>query len=229
MEKKILPKGSKNQDGSHNYCEMFDKLSFPMGAFNPPQKDEFEKRMRCKKCRECPFFGWITQGPQGRPGRDGKDGKKGDTGTFNASSLFLWKTDQQTLAPASTAGTQGDAISFTDFDNHGTALSFTSPTKINILESGRYLIRWEVYTTMYDSAFALFSNAGVAGVYMLPGSNYGALSHNEKYSGQTMATLTEGGILTLNRIDTMHSLKILNQISGGVSAIGASVTIIKIA
>jgi len=310
MEKKLTSEGDVKQSSSQRYCAKFEKLPFPMSAFNPPQKDEYEKRICCKKCRECPFFCWPmpgtpgrdgkdgedgrdgvdgqdgadgqhgitphigdndnwwiddvdtgipargvngqdgrdgvdgqhgrdgTDGADGQPGRDGADGRdgidgqkgeKGDPGTFNSSSIFIWKTSQQTLAPAPLAGAQGDAVEFTDFDNYGTALSFTNSTNINILEAGRYSIRWEVYKTGYDSAFSLYFDADGTGAVMLSGGNYGALSHDEKYSGQTIANLAEGGVLTLNRIDTLYPLKILNQISDEIPAIGASITVIKIA
>jgi len=105
---------------------------------------------------------------------------------------------------------------------NGTALSFTGPSSINVLASGIYSIRWEMYKTGYDSAFALF-----AGTAMVSGSNYGAMSHDEKYSGQTMVALEAGATLTLNRIDTLYPLTIINQISGGTPVIGASVYIMK--
>lgn len=273
MENKISPCANIDSESNSN-CELFDILPFPKGAFKPPSKEDYVKRIRCEKCRECPFFGWSVSGlpgrdgVDGRPGRDGRDGadgkdgkngidgidgndgkdgndgtngrdgkdgvkgergEQGATGTFDASSLFVWKTDQQTLAPALMPGDKGDSIGFTDFDNYGTAMSFSSPTDINILETGRYSIKWEVYTSGHDSAFALFFDADGTEAKMVPGSNYGALSHNEKYGGQLLATLTEGGVLTLARIDTLNPLTILDQISDGISAIGASITIIKIA
>jgi hypothetical protein len=44
-----------------------------------------------------------------------------------------------------------------------------------------------------------------------------------------MVDLQAGDTLTLNRIDPLYQLTILNQISGGTPVIGASVRITKIA
>ena len=324
MKEKLPSEGDIRQDGL-SYCEKFERLPFPTGAFNPPQKDEYVKRLCNKKCMECPFFGWPMPGPAGRDGKDGRDGvdgqqgrdgingtdgitpiigdngnwwidiidtgipargpegqagaagpqgiqgatgdtgpqgqqgvqgvtgdtgpqgqqgvqgATGDTGpqgiqgiqgppgTFDASLIYAWKSDTQTLSPAPTTGVRGDAVAFTNSTTHGTALSLTSPTEIGILESGIYSIRWEVNKSGYDSAFALFLHMDDGmGPNMLPGSNYGALSHDEKYSGQVITDLIEGGTITLNRIDTLYPLKILNHISDGMPTIGASITIIKV-
>jgi len=48
-------------------CEYFDKIPFPMDAFNPLTKDEFEKRRPC--------IPWP-----GPPGPPGPRGPKGDPG-----------------------------------------------------------------------------------------------------------------------------------------------------
>jgi len=116
---------------------------------------------------------------------------------------------------------------FTDADVSGTALSFTSPDNIDVLETGYYYISWDVYKTGYDSAFALFYNPG-SGFVMLPGSNYGAMAHDEKYHGQAISYMTSGGILTFNRIDGLYTQTILNEIGGGTLVTGASIVIIKI-
>jgi len=105
----------------------------------------------------------------------------------------------------------------------GAALSFAGPTEIELLESGYYHISWDVFKWGYDSAFALFFNGS-----MVPGSNYGAMAHDEKYHGQVIASLSEGGILTLNRIDGMYNQTIFNQIGDGTRVTGASIVIIKI-
>ena len=168
-----------------------------------------------------------AQGIQGIQGETGPQGPQGPAGTFNASSLFVWKSDQQTLAPAASAGDIGDAVEFTDSVVGGTDLSFTSPTEINILQSGYYSIRWEIYKSGYDSAFGLFFDLG-DGATLVPGSNYGALSHDERYSGQAIAVLTEGGTLTLNCISTIYPQEIQNEISDDVLVTGASIVIIKI-
>ena len=109
----------------------------------------------------------------------------------------------------------------------GAALSFAGQTEIEILESGYYHISWEVYKWGYDSAFALFFDAG-AGAAMVPGSNYGAMAHDEFYRGQAVAPLSAGGVLTLNRIDSMYNQTIYNQIGDGTRVTGASIVMIKI-
>ena len=167
---------------------------------------------------------WIGGVDTGEPSR----GLQGPPGTFNASSLFVWKSDQQALAPAASAGDIGDAVEFTDSVVGGTALSFTSPTEINIMQPGHYSIRWEIYKSGYDSAFALFFDPDGGGGILVPGSNYGALSHDERYSGQAIAVLTAGGTLTLNCISTINPQEIQNEISDNVMVTGASIVIIKI-
>jgi len=64
---------------------------------------------------------------------------------------------------------------------------------------------------------------------MVPGSNYGAMAHDEMYQGQAISFLTSGDILTLNRIDNLYTQTILNQIGGGTFVTGASIIIVKIA
>lgn len=163
------------------------------------------------------------QGPPGQDGTPGEQGPPGPPGTFTASALYVWKADEQEIEPAGGAGEQGAAVTFTDSLVTGEALSFTSPDRVDILETGYYMIWWSVYKTGYDSAFALFSNDT-----MVAGSNYGAMSHDEKFSGQVMAVLEKGEVLTLNRIDPLNPLTIPNKISGGTSVTGASVLIMKI-
>ena len=167
---------------------------------------------------------WTGETDTGLPAR----GPQGPAGTFSASSLFVWKSDQQTLAPAATAGGIGDAVAFTGSVVGGEALSFTSPAHINILQPGYYSIRWEIYKSGYDSAFGLFFDPDGGGATLLPGSNYGGLSHDERYSGQAIAVLTAGGTLTLNCISTIYPQEIQNQISDDVLVTGASIVIIKI-
>ena len=75
------PTGSEfDRDGSHGCCKEIDRVPYPMSTFNPPQKDEFLKRICDEKCKKCPFFGWPMPGPQGRSGKDGVDGKDGKDG-----------------------------------------------------------------------------------------------------------------------------------------------------
>ena len=51
-------------------CEYFDKIPFPMDAFNPLAKEDFDERKHCMP--------WP--GPPGPPGRQGPPGPKGDPG-----------------------------------------------------------------------------------------------------------------------------------------------------
>ena len=90
------------------------------------------------------------------------------------------------------------------------------------------MIHWQVYKTGYDSAFALFYEENDAAPAMIPGSNYGAMAHDEMYQGQVIAQLNADSVLTLNRIDDLYNQVILNEISGGTSVAGASITIVKI-
>jgi len=136
------------------------------------------------------------------------------------------------LEPADLPGEQGDEVALTnsgltDLVIRGTALSFLNSTEIYIEEVGYYQITWEVFLSGYDSAFALFYDAG-AGPVMVPGSNYGAMAHDEKYGGQTISYFDEAGILTLNRIDDNNYQIILNQIGGGTFVTGASIIVMKI-
>ena len=167
-------------------------------------------------------------GTQGEPGPQGPPGEPGG-GISALPALYVWKTNHQVLAPTSAPGAKGEAVTFTDYVVTGTAVAFTSPDTIEIMESGFYSIRWEMYKSGYDSAFALFFSPGGADSTLIPGSNYGAMSHDEKYSGQTMAYLTAGGRVTLNRTDTLYQLNIVEQISGGTPVVGSSVFIVKIA
>jgi len=167
-------------------------------------------------------------GPTGPEGPQGPTGPTGPPGAgVGQSFLFVWTTQEQSLAPTPAAGEQGEAVTFTDDLVVGPALSFTGPAQINILESGYYNISWEVYKWGYDSAFALFFDAGT-GAQMVPGSNYGAMAHDEIYRGQAISFLSAGGTLTLNRIDSLYTQTIFNQVSGGASVTGASVVVVKI-
>ncbi|MCL2753046.1 MAG: hypothetical protein FWE44_02735 [Defluviitaleaceae bacterium] len=80
MEDNLLLKSGIGRKNSQNCCKDFDNSQFPFGAFNPPQKDEFLKRICDKKCRKCPFFGWPMPGPQGPQGIQGPQGPQGDLG-----------------------------------------------------------------------------------------------------------------------------------------------------
>ena len=154
----------------------------------------------------------------------GAAGATGPTGSFQSSFLFVWTTEEQTLPPTNGEGT---AIAFANSEAAGTALSFTGPTDIGVLESGYYYISWDVYKTGYDSAFALFYD-GAGGSGMVPGSNHGAMAHDEKYHGQAVSFLMAGGVLTLNRIDSLYYQSILNEIGDRTLVVGASVVVMKI-
>ena len=69
-------------NGTCGACNFFDKIPFPTNAFNPPQKDEFFKRICNKRCKDCPFIGWPFSGGSGRDGKPGPPGPKGDPGIF---------------------------------------------------------------------------------------------------------------------------------------------------
>ena len=133
----------------------------------------------------------------------------------------------QSLEPADTPGAQGPAVEFTDSLSAGPALTLANETEISVLETGYYCIHWEVFKTGYDSAFALFYGA-TGSQTMIPGGNYGAMAHDEQYHGQAIALLTAGGVLTLNRIDTLFDQSILNVIGDGTIVTGASIIVIKI-
>ena len=124
-------------------------------------------------------------------------------------------------------------MEFDEVVQFGTALeldlvNITPSSDIEIKEPGWYNFSWEVYVAGYDSAFALFFDDG-GGPAIIPGSNYGAMSHDGKYHGQAIAYLAEVGTLTLNRYDDLLlRLEILNKIGGGTEVVGASIVITKL-
>ncbi|MCY9664166.1 hypothetical protein M5X11_04115 [Paenibacillus alginolyticus] len=137
---------------------------------------------------------------------------------------------EQNIAAASVPGGQGGAVSFNDSLINGTAISFTAPQTINILESGTYNISWEVFPTQGNNAFGLFFDpAGPTPANLVPCSNYGTNAGNQPYQGQVVAQLTAGGTLTLNRIDNMGNLVLQNAIGGGTPVVSASIVIEKLA
>ena len=162
-------------------------------------------------------------GPTGATGEPGEAGPMGPTGAFQPAYLFAWSSQEQTLTPAASEGSMGPAIEFTESVSSEGTLLFTAPNDIHILQAGYFYISFDLYKTGYDSAAALFYEGT-----MIPGSNYGAMAHDEKYHGQAIAYLAAGGILTLNRIDSLYSQTILNQIGDGTQVNGASITIMKI-
>ncbi|MBE1441782.1 collagen-like protein [Paenibacillus sp. OAS669] len=170
-------------------------------------------------------------GPTGPTGETGPAGPPGPAGGI-ASFAFLCSTVDQIVAAAPTPGGQGGAVTFNNPIVTGTAISFTSPSTINILETGTYNISWEVFPTPGDNAFGLFfdpDGAGPAPATLVPCSNYGTSAGNQPYQGQVVATLTAGGTLTLNRIDNMGALTLQSTIGGGTPVVSASIVIEKLA
>ncbi|WP_258875812.1 hypothetical protein [Paenibacillus sp. VMFN-D1] len=144
----------------------------------------------------------------------------------------MCSTVDQTIAAAPTPGSQGGAVTFNNSDIVGTATSFTSPSTVNILETGFYNISWEVFPTPGNSAFGLFFDPDAAGplpATLVPCSNYGSSAGNNPYQGQVVALLTAGGTLTLNRIDNMGALTLQATIGGGTPVTSASIVIEKLA
>ncbi|MFF2479828.1 collagen-like protein [Paenibacillus sp. NPDC058071] len=168
-----------------------------------------------------------ARGPSGLQGPAGVTGPPGAAGTsFITSALFVRSTIEQELAAAPSPGAQGPVV---QFDNTavvtGTALSFTAPSSINILETGLYSIEWEVFPiSEEDSVFGLFINS-----VLVAGSNYGTSTDSNPYTGQTLVNLTAGGVLTLHRIDDTASFVELNTSVGDTPVINASIVILKIA
>lgn len=83
-----------------------------------------------------------------------------------------------------------------------------------------------------NSAFGLFfdpDGAGPAVPALVPCSNYGTNAGNQPYQDQVVAFLTEGGVLTLNRIDNMGAQTLLNAIGGGTPTVNASIVIERLA
>ncbi|WP_244864625.1 hypothetical protein [Paenibacillus sp. J23TS9] len=138
----------------------------------------------------------------------------------------------QSVAAAPAPGGQGGAVTFNDSLINSTAVSFTSPSNINILETGFYNISWSVFPTPGNSAFGLFFDPDAAGpspAALVLCSNYGSSAGNNPYQGQVIAHLTAGGILTLNRIDQMGALTLQGSIGGGAPTVSASIVIEKLA
>lgn len=168
-------------------------------------------------------------GPAGAPGPAGPTGPAGGIASF----AFLCSTVSQTIAAAPTPGGQGGAVTF---ENPpvigGTAVTFAAPSTIIINETGTYHISFEVFPTPGVNAFGLFFDpdaAGPAPATLVPCSNYGTNAGNQPYQGQVVATLTAGGVLTLNRMDNMGALTIQGAIGGGTPTVSASIVIERLA
>lgn len=172
------------------------------------------------------------QGPVGPAGVPGPTGATGPAGGI-ASFAFLCSTISQTIAAAPVPGGQGGAVTF---ENPpvigGTAVTFAAPSAIVINETGTYHISYEVFPTPGGNAFGLFFDpdaAGPAVPVLVPCSNYGTSAGNQPYQGQVVATLTAGGVLTLNRIDNTGALTIQGAIGGGTPTVSASIVIERLA
>ncbi|MFF2090043.1 collagen-like protein [Paenibacillus sp. NPDC058174] len=164
-------------------------------------------------------------GPQGLTGLTGATGPEGPP--FTPSSLFVSSTLEQNLSSGPDGGGEGGAVAFNNNLVSGTALSFTGPSTINILETGIYSISWEIYPLPPEepgvSIFALFADS-----VLVTGSNYGTNNETRPYTGQTIAALTAGTALTLNRFDDTGGGVVLNTTIEGNPIINASIVIIKI-
>jgi hypothetical protein len=143
--------------------------------------------------------------------------------------VYAWNCDELTIPPSHEAGEQGPPVEFSEVVESGGAIEFESPFKFKIMESGYFSINWRVYKSGYDCAFALFAGEDGKTPEMIPGSCYGAMGHDESYAGQTIASLKEGEVLTLNRVDDLYTLTITNQIGGGIPVTSASISIVMLA
>ncbi|WP_240353325.1 MULTISPECIES: hypothetical protein [Cohnella] len=115
---------------------------------------------------------------------------------------------------------------------NGTAFTFTSPSTVNVNETGFYHISWEVFPTAGNSAFGMFFDPDAAGptpASLVLCSNYGSGAGNNPYQGQVIAELTAGGVLTLNRIDNTGAQTLQASIGGGTPVVSASIVIEKLA
>jgi hypothetical protein len=175
-------------------------------------------------------------GPPGPPGPQGPAGPQGPQGPQGPAAVtsfaFLCSTVDQTVPQAPVPGGQGGAVTFNNSVINSTAVSFTAPSTINILQSGSYHISWEVFPTAGNSAFGLFFDpdaGGPAPASLVLCSNYGTNAGNNPYQGQVVTQLTAGGVLTLNRIDNMGALTLQASIGGGTPVVSASSVIEKLA
>ncbi|WP_339294319.1 collagen-like protein [Paenibacillus sp. FSL W7-1279] len=168
-------------------------------------------------------------GPAGAPGPAGPTGPAGGLAAF----AFVCSTEAQTVAAAPAPGAQGGAVTFNNPPViGGTSVTFTAPSTFTINETGVYHISWEVFPVAGNSAFGLFfdpDGVGPAAPALVPCSNYGSGAGNQPYQGQVVASLTAGGVLTLNRIDNMGAQTLLNAIGGGTPTVSASIVIERLA
>ncbi|WP_284242051.1 collagen-like protein [Paenibacillus glycanilyticus] len=169
-------------------------------------------------------------GPQGLIGLTGATGPTGPEGPpFIPSSLFVSSTLEQNIPSGPQGGGEGGAVSFNNSVINGTALTFSGPSAITIVEDGVYSIVWEISPLAPIepgsgiSVFALFADS-----LLVAGSNYGSPNNANPYTGQVIASLGSGTTLTLNRFDDTGGGVVLNATILGNPIINASIVIIKI-
>jgi hypothetical protein len=104
------------------------------------------------------------------------------------------------------------------------------PSSIVINTTGTYLISWEIFPVQGNTAFGLFFDpAGASPAALVLCSNYGSGAGNNPYQGQVVTSLTAGGVLTLNRLDSTGNVVLQNAIGGGAPTVSASIVIEKLA
>jgi hypothetical protein len=131
-------------------------------------------------------------------GPTGPAGSTGATGPIAPPNFaYLYSTVTQVLPPPKPGG-EGGPVTFNNSVINSTAISFTPPASINILQTGFYRITWEVFPTAGVSAFGIFFGPGL--LTLVPGSDYGTNTGNDPYTGQVIAQLVAGEVLTLNSI-----------------------------
>ncbi|WP_369379877.1 hypothetical protein [Lysinibacillus fusiformis] len=94
---------------------------------------------------------------------------------------------------------------------------------IIIIQTGTYLITYEVFVTGGPFAFALFN-----GDNQIAGSNYGGNGGSDPQNGQVITTLNSSDVLTLRNIHP-NPTALLNTIIGGTPVISASIVILRLA
>lgn len=154
----------------------------------------------------------ISVGPTGPTGATGP--------TAPPNFAFIYSTVTQLLPPPKPGGV-GGPVTFNNSLINSTAISFTPPASINILQTGFYRITWEVFPTAGVSAFGLF--LGSPASTLVPGSDYGTNTGNTPYTGQVIAQLTAGSVMTLENILGGPTLQVFTTSFG--NTVSASVII----
>lgn len=111
----------------------------------------------------------------------------------------------------------------------GGGVTIEEPSLIRINDNGIYYISWEVFPAAGDTAFGLFFTPPGTGIAtLIQGSNYGSVLNDVPYQGQVITRLTNGGFLSLNRIDDNNGAVLLrNEIAGGTPTESASIIIVR--